>query len=326
MGLDADIARYLAELAQATQAVAPPTPPTLAALREATDAGLRALHGPAEAVARTEDFTLPARDGAPLRVRIYRPLASVTPTPQPALVFAHGGGWCLGSLEVYDNPCRALAAATGAVVVSVDYRLAPEHRFPVPLHDFCDAIAWTFEQADALGLDNRRIGVAGDSAGGNLAAAACLLAQEKQGWGAAGAPAIAHQLLLYPALDAAMDSPSFQQFGEGHYLTRAAMEYCYGAYLGDAAPGRHELVSPLRAEHLAGLPQATVISCEYDPLRDEAEAYAQRLAQAGVAVQAVRLPGMVHACIHMLGLAPASRRLFDEAGAAVRQAFGTAIG
>lgn len=326
MGLDADIARYLAELAQATQAVAPPTPPTLAALREATDAGLRALHGPAEAVARTEDFTLPARDGAPLRVRIYRPLASDTPTLQPALVFAHGGGWCLGSLEVYDNPCRALAAATGAVVVSVDYRLAPEHRFPGPLHDFCDAIAWTFEQADALGLDRSRIGVAGDSAGGNLAAAACLLAQDKGGWGAAGAPAIAHQLLLYPALDAAMDSASFHQFAEGHYLTRAAMEYCYGAYLGDAASGRHELVSPLRADHLAGLPPATVISCEYDPLRDEAEAYAQRLAQAGVAVQAVRLPGMVHACMHMLGLAPASRRLFDEAGAAVRQAFGTAIG
>ena len=123
-----------------------------------------------------------------------------------------------------------------------------------------------------------------------------------------------------------MDSPSFHQFGEDHYLTRAAMEYCYGAYLGDAAPGRHELVSPLRAEHLAGLPQATVISCEYDPLRDEAEAYAQRLAQSGVAVKAVRLSGMVHACMHMLGLAPASRRLFDEAGAAVRQAFGTAIG
>ena len=216
--------------------------------------------------------------------------------------------------------------ATGAVVVSVDYRLAPEHRFPVPLHDFCDAIAWTFEQAGALGLDSRRIGVAGDSAGGNLAAAACLLAQEKQGWGAAGAPAIAHQLLLYPALDTAMDSESFQRFGEGHYLTRAAMESCYGAYLDDAASGRHELVSPLRADHLAGLPPATVISCEYDPLRDEAEAYAQRLAQAGVAVAAVRLPGMVHACMHMLGLAPASRRLFDEAGAAVRQAFGTAIG
>jgi acetyl esterase len=324
MGLDADIARYLAELAQATQAVAPPTPPTLAALREATDTGLRALHGPVEAVARVEDSTLAARDGAPLRVRLYRPLAS--DAPQPALVFAHGGGWCLGSLEVYDNPCRALAVATGAVVVSVDYRLAPEHRFPVPLHDFCDAIAWTFAQAGALGLDPARIGVAGDSAGGNLAAAACLLAQEKQGWGAAGAPAIAHQLLLYPALDAAMDSASFHQFGEGHYLTRAAMAYCYGAYLGDAVPDRQELVSPLHAGQLSALPAATVISCEYDPLRDEAEAYALRLAQAGVQVQAVRLPGMVHDCMHMLGLAPASRRLFDEAGAAVRQAFGTAIG
>lgn len=266
---------------------------------------------------------LQTEGGVPLR--LYRPPAAAS-GPQPVLVYFHGGGWVIGDLETHDVLCRQLCIAAGAAVVAVDYRLAPEHRFPGPLHDFCDAIAWTFEQADALGLDRSRIGVAGDSAGGNLAAAACLLAQDKGGWGAAGAPAIAHQLLLYPALDAAMDSASFHQFAEGHYLTRAAMEYCYGAYLGDAAPGRQELVSPLRAEHLAGLPQATVISCEYDPLRDEAEAYAQRLAQAGVAVQAVRLPGMVHACMHMLGLAPASRRLFDEAGAAVRQAFGTAIG
>ncbi|MEG2631341.1 MAG: alpha/beta hydrolase, partial [Comamonas sp.] len=130
MGLDADIARLLAEQARLPQ---PATPPTLAQLRQATDAGLRALHGPVEAVARTADFTLRARDGAPLRLRVYWPSASGR--PQPALVFAHGGGWCLGSMALYDNPCRALAVATGAVVISVDYRLAPEHRFPVPLHD-----------------------------------------------------------------------------------------------------------------------------------------------------------------------------------------------
>ena len=317
MGLDTDIARYLQEQARMPQ---PPAAPTLAQLREATDAGLRALHGPAESVARTGDFTLRARDGAALRLRVYWPLAS--DTPQPALVFAHGGGWCLGSMELYDNPCRALAVATGAVVVSVDYRLAPEHRFPVPLNDFCDALAWTFAQARRLGLDPARIAVAGDSAGGNLAAAACLAARDGDGWGPAGAPAIAHQLLLYPALDAAMDSPSFELFGEGHYLTRAAMVSCYGAYLADPAQGWLEQVSPLRAESLAGLPPATVISCEYDPLRDEAEAYARRLQVDGVPVAAVRLPGMVHACIHMLGLAPAARRLLDEAGGAVRRALG----
>lgn len=317
MALDADIARYLQAQARMPQ---PATPPTLAQLRQATDAELRALHGPQEPVARTGDFTLRARDGAALRLRVYWP--SAHGDPQPALVFAHGGGWCLGSMELYDNPCRALAVATGAVVISVDYRLAPEHRFPVPLHDFCDALAWTFAQAQVLGLDPRRIGVAGDSAGGNLAAAACLAARQGDGWGAAGAPAIAHQLLLYPALDAAMDSPSFDSFGEGHYLTRAAMAYCYDAYLAHPAQGRLEQVSPLRADSLAGLPPATVISCAYDPLRDEAEAYARRLQGEGVAVQAVRLPGMVHACMHMLGLAPAARRLFDAAGAAVRRALG----
>lgn len=317
MALDVDIARFLAAQARMPQ---PPAPPTLAQLRQATDAGLRALHGPAEPVARTEDFTLRARDGAALRLRVYWPNAGAA--PQPALVFAHGGGWCLGSMELYDNPCRALAVATGAVVVSVDYRLAPEHRFPVPLHDFCDALAWTFAQAALLGLDPRRIAVAGDSAGGNLAAAACLAARQCDGWGAAGAPAIAHQLLLYPALDAAMDSASFDEFGDGHYLTRAAMEYCYAAYLADPAQRRLEQVSPLRAGSLAGLPPATVISCACDPLRDEAEAYARRLQSEGVAVQAVRLPGMVHACMHMLGLAAAARGLFDAAGMAVRRALG----
>lgn len=320
MGLDADIARFLAQQAEQLRRFPSPAPPTLAQMRQATDAGLRALHGPLEPVARTGDFTLSARDGAPLRLRVYWP--STAAGLQPALVFAHGGGWCLGSMALYDNPCRALAVATGAVVISVDYRLAPEHPFPLPLHDFCDALAWTFAQAPLLGLDRERIGVAGDSAGGNLAAAACLAARHPEGWGAAGAPAIAHQLLLYPALDAAMDAPSFDLFGEGHYLTRAAMAYCYAAYLAHPAQGRLEQVSPLAAHSLAGLPPATVISCAYDPLRDEAEAYARRLQEAGVPVQAVRLPGMVHACIHMLGLAPAARRLFEAAGSAVRQALG----
>lgn len=317
MALDADIARYLREQAQMPQ---PQMPPTLAQMRQATELELRALHGPAEAVARTGDFTLRARDGAPLRLRVYWPPAS--DAPEPALVFAHGGGWCLGSMELYDNPCRALAVATGAVVISVDYRLAPEHRFPVPLQDFCDALKWSFEQAERLGLDRRRIAVAGDSAGGNLAAAACLLARHSDGWGLAGAPAIAHQLLLYPALDATMDSPSFDLFGEGYYLSRSAMAYCYQAYLADPALQRLEQVSPLHAASLAGLPPATVISCEYDPLRDEAEAYARRLQNEGVPVTALRLPGMAHACIHMLGLTQAARRLLDEAGAAVRRALG----
>lgn len=220
------------------------------------------------------------------------------------MLFAHGGGWCLGSLALYDRPCQALANATGRVILSVDYRLAPEYPFPQPLEDVYRALCWVAQQAPQLGIDAKRLAVGGDSAGGNLAAAVALLARDR------GGPHIERQLLLYPALSREMTTKSYCEFAEGYFLTRDAMVFCWQQYL---AQRRDPGAEPLHAATLRGLPPATILSCEYDPLRDEAEQYAQRLREAGVPVRCERLPGMVHACIHMLGLTPAARRLFELA-------------
>ncbi|NHV26839.1 alpha/beta hydrolase [Burkholderia sp. D-99] len=310
MPIDINIASLLEQLAVAE------APASLDALRQATDTALRGWHGPLETVDRTETFEVPTRDGQQIRVRAYWPsVTSAGAARQPAIVYAHGGGWCLGTLELYDNPCRALANATQCVVLSVDYRLAPEHRFPVPLEDFCDALDWVCHEAAGLGLDPARIAVGGDSAGGNLAAAACLVARER------GGPPIAHQLLLYPPLDASMSSTSYRTCGQGYYLTQEIMRYCFDMYLTDPADGGSPCVSPLRAASLEGLPPATLLACEYDPVRDDAHAYAQQLRAAGVAVDYVVLPGMIHACIHMAGVTSAARQVFDVAGAQMRRAF-----
>ena len=172
------------------------------------------------------------------------------------------------------------------------------------------------ENAQALGLDPKRLGVAGDSAGGNLAAAACLLARDLAG------PAIAHQLLIYPALSHQMDSASYQAYGDGYYLTRELMRFCFDTYLAAAEEGGSPYVSPLLATSLAGLPSATILTAEFDPLRSEAEDYAARLNAAGVKATLRQLDGMVHGCIHMLGLTPAAGALFDIAGGQLRKALG----
>lgn len=306
MSLDPLIAAFLAQAKDA------PPPASLADLRAATETGLRQLHGPLEDVASVRDYIVPGEHA--LTVRAYVPAGAPTGKPLPAIVFAHGGGWCLCSLDLYDNPCRALANATGCVIFSVDYRLAPEHKFPVPLDDFYRALCWVADKAPALGIDATRLAVGGDSAGGNLAAAAALMARDQAG------PALAHQLLLYPALDFAFDTASYQRYAEGHSLTREAMRFCWSAYLNDPADGANAYAAPLRAGSLKDLPPATVLVCEYDPLHDEGVAYAQRLCDDGVAAQCVRLDGMIHASIHMLGLTPAARGLFDVAGPAMRTA------
>ena len=181
MSLDPLIAAWLDESKDA------PPPASLAELRAATETGLRQLHGPLEDVSSIKDYVLPGEHA--LTVRAYVPAGADTGQPMPAIVFAHGGGWCLCSLDLYDNPCRALANATGCVVFSVDYRLAPEHKFPVPLDDVYRALCWVAEHAAALGIDAQRLAVGGDSAGGNLAAAAALMA--RPGRSRAGAPAAA---------------------------------------------------------------------------------------------------------------------------------------
>ena len=306
MSLDPHIAAFLNRPASG------PAPASLAEIRAATEAGLRAQHGPVQEVAWVKDFSAPGHGQHPVRVRAYAPAGADESAALPAIVFAHGGGWCLCSLELYDNPCRALANATGCVVLSVDYRLAPEHKFPVPLEDFYGALCWISAHAELLGLDRARIAVGGDSAGGNLAAAAALLARDRDG------PPLAHQLLIYPALAADFTTASYSEFAHGYSLTRDIMQFCWSSYLRDAADAASAYAAPLRAASLAGLPPATVLVSEYDPLRDEGEAYARRLRLDGADVRCKRLAGMVHACIHMLGVTPNARQLFDQAGAALR--------
>lgn len=240
--------------------------------------------------------------------------------PLPAIVYAHGGGWFQCSLDLYDNPCRALARATGCVVLSVDYRLAPEHKFPIPLQDYCAALCWVAANAELLGVDPARLIVGGDSAGANLAAAAALRARDEQG------PTIFHQLLLYPPLDFSLTTPSYQTYADGYFLTRAAMQFCWSCYLDRDDDGDSPYASPLRAARLQSLPSATILVAEYDPLRDEGEAYGQRLREAGVVVECHRLKGMVHACIHMLGLTSKARQLFDGAADSLRRALDGALG
>ncbi|MBH3146317.1 alpha/beta hydrolase [Serratia marcescens] len=314
MPLDERIAAFLTASADA------PPPASLAEMRAATETGLRQLQGEAEPSGGVRDFTVVAADGYRIALRAYLPAGENRAAAQPAMLFAHGGGWCLGSLALYDRPCQALydrpcqalydrpcqalANATGRVILSVDYRLAPEYPFPQPLEDVYRALCWVAQQAPQLGIDAKRLAVGGDSAGGNLAAAVALLARDR------GGPHIERQLLLYPALSREMTTKSYCEFAEGYFLTRDAMVFCWQQYL---AQRRDPGAEPLHAATLRGLPPATILSCEYDPLRDEAEQYAQRLREAGVPVRCERLPGMVHACIHMLGLTPAARRLFELA-------------
>ncbi|CAI1798280.1 MULTISPECIES: alpha/beta hydrolase [Serratia] len=298
MPLDERIAAFLTASADA------PPPASLAEMRAATETGLRQLQGEAEPSGGVRDFTVVAADGYRIALRTYLPAGENRAAAQPAMLFAHGGGWCLGSLALYDRPCQALANATGRVILSVDYRLAPEYPFPQPLEDVYRALCWVAQQAPQLGIDAKRLAVGGDSAGGNLAAAVALLARDR------GGPHIERQLLLYPALSREMTTKSYCEFAEGYFLTRDAMVFCWQQYL---AQRRDPGAEPLHAATLRGLPPATILSCEYDPLRDEAEQYAQRLREAGVPVRCERLPGMVHACIHMLGLTPAARRLFELA-------------
>ncbi|HEJ7834112.1 alpha/beta hydrolase [Serratia marcescens] len=298
MPLDERIAAFLTASADA------PPPASLAEMRAAAETGLRRLQGKAEPSGGVRDFTVVAADGYRIALRAYLPAGENRAAAQPAMLFAHGGGWCLGSLALYDRPCQALANATGRVILSVDYRLAPESPFPQPLEDVYRALCWVAQQAPQLGIDAKRLAVGGDSAGGNLAAAVALLARDR------GGPHIERQLLLYPALSREMTTKSYCEFAEGDFLTRDAMVFCWQQYL---AQRRDPGAEPLHAATLRGLPPATILSCEYDPLRDEAEQYAQRLREAGVPVRCERLPGMVHACIHMLGLTPAARRLFELA-------------
>jgi acetyl esterase len=261
-------------------------------------------------VPRTLDHTVDGPEGQ-IPVRLYAP---ETGEETPGLiVYLHGGGWLMGSRTSYDPTCRALAVASGQAVLFVEYRLAPEDTFPAALDDAWAALRWAADHAGELGADPHRLAIAGDSAGGNLAAACARRARD------AGAPALAFQLLIYPVTDDRMDTASFREFAEGPSLTAEMMQACWAAYLG-GADGAHPDASPARAEDLSGLPPTLLITAELDPLRDEGEAYADALEAAGVGVERRRVAGTPHGFWRFGAVSHLARETMADAGKAVAAA------
>ncbi len=243
------------------------------------------------------------RDANGVPVRIYRPVE--TDEPSMGLVYFHGGGFVAGSVEVYDPLTRALAKRAGIVVVSVDYRLAPEHPYPAALDDAWTATKWVSENAEELGLDELKIGVGGDSAGGTLAAIVARRGRDH-------AVPLAAQLLLYPVMNHDFNTPSYSLFSAGYLLTRNAMEWYWRQYVGERDASDDRDASPAAERDLRRLPRAIVITAEADPLRDEAEAYAQRLFISTVETEGYRYDGMVHGFLRMTGVVDRSNTAIDE--------------
>ena len=262
-------------------------------------------------VAKVEDRRIPGPSGE-IPVRIYIPDVQ---GPLPALVYFHGGGWVIGSLETHDPSCRELANRVGCAVVSVDYRLSPEHRYPAAAEDCYAATRWVAENAGGLGVDPARIAVGGDSAGGNLSAAVALMARDR------AEPGLCYQFLVYPVTDADFTRPSYRENATGYLLEAATMEWFWSHYVPDPARRVEPYCAPLRAESVAGLPPALVITAEYDPLRDEGEAYARRMQEAGVVTTCTRYDGMIHGFFAMGMIAEAARNAMEEASEALRRAF-----
>ena len=270
-------------------------------------------HRPPVSMERVEPLELPGPAG-PIPARLYTPPGAQDPTP--LLVYFHGGGWVIGDLETHDDPCRFLAAHSGAKLLSVDYRLAPEHPFPAAAEDAFAAYEWATANAERLGVDPGRIAVGGDSAGGNLAGATCLTARE------AGVPSPAMQLLIYPVTETAGTAASRRTFAEGFLLTRGDMNWFEERYLPPGVDREDPRVALLNATDLSGLPPAYVAVAGFDPLRDEGEAFAQQLREAGVQVALRRHPELVHTFASLTAICPSARQAMLEAAGALRMGLG----
>ncbi len=266
--------------------------------------------GPPIPMAQVEELELAGPAGA-MRARFYTP-ASNGPAAEPLLVYYHGGGWVLGDLDTHDGVCRFLAAHSSAKVLSIDYRLAPEHPFPAPIEDAHAAFDWAVAHASELGADPARIAVGGDSAGGNMATVVCHMARD------GGGPHPALQLLIYPATDALENRRSRELFAEGFLLTAADMDWFQESYLPNRADEADPRASVFRAEDLSGLPPAYVLTAGFDPLRDEAEAYAERMQQAGVPVALCRYQGLIHSFANLTAVSRSARAAMLEAAGALR--------
>lgn len=279
--------------------------------RAAAVEGLKAAAGEPEPVASVEDLRIAGPEGE-IALRIYTPEGDA---PRPAMVYFHGGGWVVCDLDTHDAVCRAIARRAGAVAVAVDYRLAPEHKFPAAVVDCYAATQWVAANVGRMGIDPDRITVGGDSAGGNLAAVVSIRSRDE------GGPRIAAQALVYPVTDlSSFETPSYREFADGYHLSRAQMEWFRDHYLAKPEDALNWMASPLLAADLAGLPPALIITAECDPLRDEGEAYARRLEQAGVAVTCTRYPGMIHPFFSMSGAIPQGLDAIQQVADVVRTA------
>ena len=263
---------------------------------------VNALSGEPQSIASQTDYQVPV-EGGEITVRRYCPEGA---GPFPALVYYHGGGFWIGTLDHSDGRCRALANEAQCVVVSVAYRLAPEAKFPVPVEDSFAALRWVVDHAETLNIDRDRVAVGGASAGGNLAAVVALLARDRRG------PKVILQILEVPATDLTMSQPSIEENANGPMLTKASCERCRELYLEDLSDARNPLASPLLAEDLSGLPPAIVMTMEFDPLRDEGEAYALRMQDAGVQVEYTMWKGQFHGSQNMKKLIPEESSAYQE--------------
>jgi acetyl esterase len=285
------------------------SPAEVRAAKEAVaDAG-----SPLDLLVATEDRVVPGPAG-PLPVRIFRTGAD---GPKPIVLYFHGGGWVIGSLNTHSRPCRGLARRAGCLVVSVDYRLAPEHPFPAGLEDCWAATVWASENAAEIGGDAHKVAVAGDSAGGNLAAVIALRARDR------GTP-LAMQVLVYPNTDFRLDTESCLAYGQGYGLSRGALGTYWDYYVPDPSRRSDPEVSPLRARDLTDVAPAWIMVCEFDPLRDEGVAYAERLRAAGVAVTLRDYDGMIHGIFRLGAVIDQGDEAVGEAAAALRAAFASA--
>ena len=314
MPLDPQVARYLQASVEANADETAVL--SLAEQRRQAVQAVLAEAGEPESVASVEDHMIPGLAGS-LPIRIYTPL-DAGPDPLPVLVYFHSGGWVFGSIEGHDPVCRALAKHAGCLVASVDYRLAPEHKFPAAPEDCYAATKWVAEHVREIKADPARIAVGGDSAGGNLAAAVALMARDR------GGPELCYQLMIYGETDYPdPGTASYEIYADGYGLSRESMLWFWEQYLERPEDGAHPYASPLRATDLSGLAPALIITAEYDPVRDEAEHYARRLQEAGVPVRLSRYEGMIHGFFRMFALFEQSRRALEEVSAALRGAFAT---
>jgi len=268
-----------------------------------------------QAVGAVIDATIPGPAGTLLRIRAYRPLDSGRDELLPAMVYFHGGGWVFGDLDSHDPLCRELCNAARCAVVAVDYRLAPEHRFPAAVEDAVCAVRQVAQRAPDLGVDADRLAAGGDSAGANLTTVAALILREE------GGPQLKLQVLIYPVTDFSMQAPSYARIANGYTLSKERMHYFRNCYLRGPQDISDWRASPLNAEDLSRLPPALLIAAGHDPLVDEGKAYADRLSSAGVAVSYTCYEGMVHGFVSMAGAIDAGHAAIAEAAAALRQAF-----